>query len=339
MSTSTAPWRKILTIGCGRSSLDLSLVVVTVTATVLAVLLDAPTMVRAPLAFVFVFVLPGYVLTMALFPAGHGALAPDDATTAERPGISPIDRVVLSVGVSLASCVFAGIAVELSAIPIATESLLDALAGLTLATVPVAFYRRRQVPSEVRFEPFGASESGDAQNHGWAHHFDPLRIVVAASILFAGGAVAHAAGPGSSPAGTTELYFQSHAGGAATESAYPINMTRGQPETVTLGVGNHEGEAVSYAITGQLQPTENRTAGSVEMVHQRIPVQTVTVPAGETRTLTTSVTPRAAGRYRLSYALFKGNTSGQPGPEEAYREVHLKIDVQEPATARSEVDG
>lgn len=333
MSTSTAPWVKVLTIGFGRSSLDFALAVVTVTATVIAVLLDAPTMVRAPLAFVLVFGLPGYVLTVALFPAGDDVLASDDATDTETRGISTIDRTVLSVGLSLGLVVCTGLATELSPAPISTEPLVNAVAGLTLATIPVAFYRRRQVPSDARFEPFGASESGEAPGRGGHRRLHLLHIVVAASILFAVGAVAYAPGPGSADGGTTELYFQSNAADSAGEAAYPINMTRGSRETVTLGVGNHEGESISYAVAGQLRPIDNESAGSTELVRQRIPVQTVTVPAGERRAVTTSVTPQAAGRYRLSYDLYKESPPERPRPDDAYREVHLHIDVQKPASA------
>lgn len=317
----------VLSIDGRRSSTDLVAVAVVLAATVSAVALDAPTVIRAPLAFVVVFIAPGYTLALALFPVGESSLGGSQQEVARGDGISVLDRLVLTIGLSLSIVVLIGLAIESLPIPITTETLLGGLVGVIGGTIPVAHYRRQQVPMADRFTPFSASNPQSSGSTG-SSGLDALSVLLAVSVLFAGGALAYSAGTASDDAGVTEFYFLPESGDGGTAAAgYPTNFTADQETELAVAVGNHEGERVNYTIVGQLQAVEIRN-GSLE-VRQRSRVVTANVSVGpnETRTVNTTVTPQDVGEYRLVFLLYEGDVPDQPRQENAYREIHLWTSV------------
>lgn len=324
MSTSTGRWIRVVTLGFGRSSLDLALVTALVATTGLAIVLQAHVFVRAPLAFVTVFVLPGYVATVVLFPGTTGSMAPKSTVANDGGGISLLDRAVLTVGLSLSLVVLVGIGVELAPVRIATQSLYQGVAALIVAMLPIGVYRRIQIPSEERFDPFAVMPTG----RELITSLSALHVLVAMSVLFAGGAVAYAE-VSNDAGGTTEFYFQNESDSETGLATYPLNMSQGQPENLTLAIGNHEGEQLTYRAVGELQRTDRRFGGTVVQDREEIYNGTFTVPPGDTQTFTSTVTPQETGDYRLTYLLYNSTRRSDPG--EAYRKVYLQIEVDEPA--------
>lgn len=90
--------------------------------------------VQTILALPLVFLLPGYALAMALFPQ-HKTAVPE--------------RLLLSVGFSLASIVISGLLLNLSPWGLQTHSWLVVLVGLTLVSSSIAWWRREPSYYEV----------------------------------------------------------------------------------------------------------------------------------------------------------------------------------------------
>jgi len=297
-------------------------------ATAVAVGVSASPLIRVPLAVLCVFLLPGYALSIALFPTGSSTLSAGDGGE-QTDDITILDRAVVSVGSSLSLVVLVGLLLNAAPIALSTASLLGGLGAATVGAMLVGIYRRRSVSPERAFVPFARARNRiDAPRSG--RHY-ALTLVLALSVLFAAGAVTASVGQSDAGSSVTEFYFVSETpdgGGAAAD--YPTNFTLGERRTVTVAVGNLEGEETAYAVVGQLQRVERRGDTTEVTDRRRIEVERVTVPAGETRTIDTAVTPQSSDQYRLAYLLFRGNPPERPSEADAYRSIHLWIDVEEP---------
>ena len=319
MSTQTRPWVRVLTLG-GRSAVDLTMVGLLVLTTILSVYLNAPVLVRTPLAILLVFFAPGYVASIVLFPAGAPATAVSKQRSVDGEAITTTDRLILSVGASLTIVIGIGLAIELSPALITAETIVDALGLVILAALPVAHYRRQQLPDQERFSPFGTVTSLGAHNPLRRPALDLLSIVLVVSLVFAGGAIAYSLGGSTGAGGVTEFYFADAETGS---DAYPTNMTVGERETLTLGIGNQEGKDVDYRIVGHLDRLERSNGSLIVADTRHLGNRTVSVSAGETRSVTTPVTPRTEGEYRLVYSLYREDGAS----EDPYRQIHLRVHV------------
>lgn len=310
-----------------RSSADVVLVLATLAATGIVVLIDGPPVLRAPLAFLTVFLVPGYMLSIALFPVGESTMTDGEWRRETSDGITLLDRAVLSVGLSLSLVVLVGLLINASPVALSATTLLGGLAAATLAAIPVAVVRRRRTPAALRYVPFDGHGSGIT---GSQSGYDPLRVVLALSLLFAGGAIAFSGGIAGGSGSVTEFYMLTDSGdGELVAADYPTNFTSNESRPLSLAVGNREGQEVSYAVVGQLQRVDRRGDAVVVRERRQIYDERVSVPAGETRTLDTTVTPRDVGQYRLTYLLYAGDPPGEPRADDAYREIHLWIEVDE----------
>ncbi len=91
---------------------------------------------RAVLAVPVAVVFPGYAFLAALFP--------------RRGTLATLDRIVLSIGVSIALVALTGLVLNFTPWGIRLESILGALAVLILTTTAVAWWRRGRLPREER---------------------------------------------------------------------------------------------------------------------------------------------------------------------------------------------
>jgi len=314
----------------GRLHADLLLVVAALAITVLSVVVDVSSIVRAPLALLLVFFIPGYALTMALFPVGDLALPAGLVRTTKGDGITVLDRIILSVGLSIGIVILVGVAVNALGIPLATGPLLSALTIVTAGLLPASFYRRMQTVPHKRFVPF--PEGSFDRLSRWIGNIDTLGVVLVVSVLFAGGAVAVSAGMDGGSGATTEFYFLTADGnGSLQADDYPTEFTRGEGQPLSVAVGNHEGRTATYTVVGQLQRAQQVHNSTVVQERQQIHSSAMTVSADETRTRNMTVTPTETGEYRLTYLLYLDDPPASPTEENAYREIHLWIEVEPPA--------
>jgi len=317
---------QVATLGFGRSSGDLALVVFSLAATALAVLINAPALVRTPLALALVCFVPGYALTVALFPTGESSLTPELGGSGNGSGISLLDRVVLSVGLSLSLVVITGLIIDVLPFALTAQAILGALIAVTIGLVGVALVRRRDAPVAQRYSPFEPS-TGRRGGRTDSRTLTVLRIALALSLVFAGVALVQSGGA-TAESGVTELYVVSSAEAAGADAnAYPGNLTAGDQRSIELAVGNHEGRNVEYTLVGQRQVVDNGSAGLVVSEREEIHRETISLQAGATASINTTIGPPDPGRYRVAYLLYAGEPPTDPTIDNAAEEVHLWIDV------------
>lgn len=329
MATQNRPSVTIATLGLGRSSVDLTLVVIGLAATTAAVLLNAPAFVRTPLAMGLVFFVPGYVVSVALFPAGGSTLTARLGGAGQERGITLLDRVIVSVGLSLSAVVLGGLLVDALPPTLSPSVVLGTLVALTALALPLAVYRRRGVPHHARYAPlqpagFGSRDRSSSRAHTIA------RLLLAASLLFAGVALIQAGGAAGGDAGTTELYFlEGPEEGPGGAESYPLNVSVDESQTFGVGVGNLEGQTVDYTVIGEIQRAAQGEGDVRVEERQQFVRERLTVADGETRTLNATVSPSEPGEYRVVYLLYDGEVPAEPRVSNADEEVHLWITVED----------
>lgn len=324
---------------------DLVAVVVLVLAACLAVLVPGlnETPLRVALGLPLVLFLPGYALVAALFPEGgesptaESPVSESDETsgfaTGASRGIDGVERVALSLGLSIAVVPLVGLLLNFTPWGIRLVPVLFGLTAVTLSLTAVAAARRRALPESERFRvPYR-----DWVDVGRREVFEPetqldglLNVVLAVSILLALGAVGYAVVVPPQGETFTEFYVLTEDEDDDRVAAdYPTAFEVGDSEPVVLGIGNQEGEAVSYTVVVQLQEVE--VAGNETTVLERQELDRFSAPelaANETWHHDYDIQPTMTGEdLRLQFLLYRGEPPASPTEENAYRDIYLWIDV------------
>jgi uncharacterized membrane protein len=349
---------------------DLTAVVALVAFTNLAVLLPVvrETPLRVVFGLPFVLFVPGYAFIAALFPeAGESPVGGDDAPegageAGDRSGIDGIERVALSFGLSIAVVPLIGLVLNFTPWGIRLVPILVSVSAFTLIAVAIAAVRRWELPEEERFRvPYrewaaaGRAELLEPDSRGDA----ALNVLLVFSILLATASVGYAVAVPKQGEQFTELYLltETEEGDLVAED-YPTEFVRGEPRPLVVGVGNQEHGTTEYTLIGKLQRVEIRRTGNGSMNYTSNPGNvsvndtsgtqnvsitvleeeeivrfTPTVDHNETWIRQHSVTPTTltGDRLRLTYLLYKGSPPNDPGVDNAYRRVHLWVNVSEPA--------
>jgi len=294
-----------------------TLLLVVWTAAVLAVTLTplagvAP--LRIAVTLPWLLFAPGYALLVCLFPGdAHDQL----------------ERAVLSVGGSLAVVLFGTLAVARGGVdtPPAVASLTLVTLGLTL----LAAVRRRRLPVGERYTPPSQNVSGRLRELELSTSTDGLlnvALLVALLVTLATAGVATVSPPGGEQFTEVALASQTD-NGTYTVDRYPERLTSGEPTEFAVTVSNRERRELSYTLVVALQQPTGDDYTTLERFHTR----SFTLEDGERLRWNHSVTPTVTGsRVRLSYLLYRGSAPASPTPENAYRELHLWVNVTEPTT-------
>ncbi len=278
-----------------RRELDLVLVALCSVA-LLVIVLATPSLeaLRIILGLPFVVLLPGYALMAALFPRN------DD--------VDAIERVALSLGLSIAIVPLIGLALNYSPWGVGIDPILVASALFIVSTAATALYRRRTLAPGEAF-----AVSIDAPPRWWSRAHGMDRVAVCALLLVVGGlgvAVFYAATTQSGSESFTEFYLLDLDGRAAN---YPSQVRVGEPAAVMLGMVSHEAQASVYRV-------EVRIDGAVVEVFDG-----VTLSKNEQwRSNVSLVASRAGEDQMVEFLLYKD------GSTEPYRRLHLWLDVKPP---------
>ncbi|PSP99632.1 hypothetical protein BRC94_06910 [Halobacteriales archaeon QS_5_70_17] len=337
------------------------------------------TPVRIVLGLAFVLFVPGYAFIAALFPEeGTGPVAADDPESdtdstaedslgpgpgpgpgpdsedpaVEERGIDGIERVALSFGTSIAIVPLIGLVLNFTPFGIRLVPILASVSLFTLACVAAGARRRWDLPAEERLAvPFREWYAGaraellEPDSRGDAI----LNVLLVVSVLLAVSSVGYAVLVPSQGEQFTELYLLTeNESGDLVADDYPTEFERGEPRSLYVGVGNHEGESVNYTLVVELQRVDvqyyengsrvsNATNGTNVTNVTVDPRETEelrrfspTVADNETWRMNHTVEPTLAGeRLRLVYLLYKGDPPADPTVDNAYREVHLWVNVSE----------
>lgn len=307
---------------------DLALVVVVTEVLVAVVTLDP--LRGSPLAWglvlPYVLFVPGYAVVSALYPDGAGPLRPADAVPngPDDPDLSPLGRVVLSLGASVGVVAAVAITLDFTVWGFQRLPLVAGVGLFTFVAAAVAAYRRQRVrnPAGVGRDAFVA---GLSKAVGDDTRSRVLSAVAVLCVVSAAGAVAMAdpATPGDDLR-TASLV----AGEDAAADDYQRTLTVGEPTDYTLSLENGAEDALRATVVVQLQTVD---VGETVRVTDRTELRRVEVevPANGRESVTTPVVPASAGERRLTQLVYFGDAPDTATVETADREVHLWVTALE----------
>ena len=248
---------------------------------------------RVALGVPFVLVLPGYVLTAALFP--------------HRTDLDFLERTALSVGLSAAIIPLLGLALNYSPWGIRPHPIVLSVMLFTLLVAAVAAVRRRLLPREQAFRPALAIP--------WRRLLPASAVTRAlaavAALLVVIPAVAGAYLLILPKGGETYTEFYALGPGGRTE-AYPSVLSLGESARLILGVANHEGRDSGYQIVAKIDGAIARS------------VLALRLEDGERWEREVAVAPSRAGDgQKVEYLLYR------EGVSKAYRRLHLWLNVKD----------
>lgn len=347
--TGETDWWRMLPAPVRRLPADLAAVVVAVVLTVLAVFLPwvSETPLRVVLGLPFVLFIPGYAFIAALFPeAGEsptevegdeteGEDLEDDGAATDRSGIDGIERVALSFGLSIAIVPLIGLVLNFTPWGIRLVPIMLSVSSFTLGSTIVAARRRWALDPEEQF----VVPWREWLQSGRTELFEPqtrtdgaLNVLLAASVILAVVSVGYAVAVPNEGEAFTEFYILTETDdGELVADDYPTKFTRGESRSLVVGVGNQEHQPMNYTVVVALQAVQienNSTTVLEEAELRRFQTQ---VGHNETWQLQHNVTPTMTGeRLRLTYLLYNGEPPTSPTVENAYRELHLWVNVTAP---------
>lgn len=202
---------------------------------------------RIILGLSFVLFLPGYTLIAALFP--------------RKEGIGGIERVALSLGLSLAVVPLIGLILNYIPWGIRLESILYSLASFIIITSAIAWFRRKRLPIDERF-----SVEFHLAFPGWrGGRLDGvLSIILVVAILGALGAMGYVIATPKIGEKFTELYIL---GIENKATDYPRELKLGEEARVIIGIVNNEYETISYRVVARINGVECNEVGPVVLEH------------------------------------------------------------------------
>ncbi len=298
--------------------------------------LDVSGRARIALGLLFVLFVPGYVFIFALFPE----------TPSRHKGIEAVERLALSLGMSIAIVPLIGLALNYTPWGIRLKPILISLLIFVLGSSIAGFYRwKRLDPGKrhvIQFE-VGWSSMGETRTD------KALSVALVFSIAVALATLVWAIATPKIGERFTEFYVLGPGGMA---SNYPTNLTVNQTGRVILGIQNHEYRNLTYFVevwlVNQTWDKESNTTiyfwgilldhFNVSLRSRPINIDKKWTPQREENY--TFAIP-VAGRNKLAFILYKDRPPALPprrerlyGPriienrlEDAYREIHLWVNV------------
>jgi uncharacterized membrane protein len=350
---------------------DLAAVVIFTLLTVGSVFIPGinETPLRVVFGLGFVLFLPGYAFVAALFPERSEVVTTEPAQTedteqqetdakpnpvpgtdaaeetsqsdgfnplAERQGIDGIERTALSFGLSIAIVPLIGLILNFTPWGIRLAPIVLSITIFTLGCVAVAAKRRRELPVDERFVvPYsqwiaaGKSELFEPDSRADA----ALNVALVVSVLLAVGSVGYAVAVPPQGEEFSEFYLLSeNAEGELVADGYPEELTVGDQRELVVGIGNNEYETITYTVVVQLQTVEQAGNETTVLSREELGRFEAIVEHNETHHERHTLAPTRAGEnLRVKYLLYKGAAPETPTETNAYRDLHLWIDVGERA--------
>ncbi|WP_435156742.1 DUF1616 domain-containing protein [Haladaptatus sp. DFWS20] len=342
MSRDVDPWL-LLPDPVRRLPADLVFIICFVIATCVVVLVPGlnDTPIRAVLGLPFVLFPPGYAFIAALFPEAGGFEESDrqgDASETDgrfsrfNEGIDGLERVALSFGTSIAIVPLIGLVLNFTPWGIRLVPVLLSISGFTLLMTVIAAVRRWNLPEDERFSVPYKQWSGDARSE----LFEPdtradaaLNVVLVVSVVLASASVGYAVLVPNQGESFSEFYLLTeNDDGELVADGYPTNFTQGERKPVIVGIENHEHERTNYSAVVLLQNVTTRNNSTVVNDEQQLQRFQTTLGQNETWRTTHNITATMTGtRLRLIYLLYKGDVPRNPTADNAYRELHLWVNV------------
>ena len=288
----------------------------------------------------FVLFVPGYAFIAALFPeAGTGPASEEEGAEVEMgedgSGIDGIERVALSFGTSIAIVPLIGLVLNFTPFGIRLTPIVVSVGGFTLIATAVAARRRSDLPEDERFAvPYkqwlaaGRSELFEPDTRTDA----ALNVLLAISVVIAVSSVGYAVAVPKQGESFSEFYLLTESDdGELVADGYPTEFTQGEPQSLVVGVSNQEHEPVNYTAIVAIQRVQVQNNSTNVLESSRLDRWEVSLQDNETWQRPHTVAPQMTGtELRLTYFLYKGDAPATPTTENAYRELHLWVNVTAP---------
>jgi len=260
-------------------------------------------LIRTALGLPLILFLPGYALIAMLFP--------------EKSGLEGMERIALSVAMSVAVVSLIGLALSYTPWEIKEMPLITSVSIFTLIMLATAYVRRNSLPADRKFEvPFralaftllsgimGEPESKTEKN---------LRIILALSflILLVTGVYVILVPQDKEP--YTEFYVL---GANGTANNYKTDYIQGESGTYFIGITNNEHRTMDYTM-------------EVRLKNQSLPLpenlQHIKLAHNKTLVEPLEITPSVEGEnMKLEFLLFNETEKNIP-----YKDLRLWINVGE----------
>jgi uncharacterized membrane protein len=303
---------------------DLILVIIWLAASIAAIYL--PFLYEIPVRYVLtipvVLFIPGYCLIIALFP--------------REDDISLLERIALSLGLSIAIVSFIGLGLNFTPLGIRLESILISLTLFTLVMVLIAFIRRALLASEERFRiPFSAivSTIRNAMFPKDGRRVDRLIMVVLTfAILAAVILTIYVIAVPKEGERFTEFFIL---GDKQKAADYPDRISIGQDYPLYIGVGNHEYRNVTYTIETWVMNMEFDTMTNTSRIIVMDPLwqRSLTLAHNKTMTIPYNLSVEKNGYNRVEFLLFNetvpgSEVTGSDRINASYRDLHLWVTIR-----------
>jgi len=307
--------------------LDLTLVVVWLVASIAAIYLPIlnETPVRIVLALPIVLFIPGYCLIAALFP--------------KEGDIGLIERIALSIGLSIAVVPLMGFGLNFTPWGIQLNSIVIALTLFTFVMILVAHYRRALLPFDERSRvPFSAIVAGIRYvilPHGERGVDRLLSVVLTLAILIAIITTIYVitAAPPLDGERFSEFYIL---GENQTVANYPGHIIAGQNYPIYVGVGNHEYRNMAYTIETWLLRTEFDTVTNTSHIIEMDPNDrlSLTLAYNETTIIPYNLSLKKTGYDRVVFLLFNESVpgldvTGSDRINASYRDLNMRVTIED----------
>ncbi len=295
--------------------------------------------VQRAVGWVFVLFAPGYAFVSLLLPqkttgppSGLPGIA---ASSSESITVTGAERVMLSVGLSVILVPLAGFFVHYTQLRVNPTSMGVAISGLTLTMTAIAAGRRVRIPPERRF---GISGTGAARSViDWVVVPDrsahtALNIVLVVGLVVAVAGIGLAAATATTGEQYTELYLLSEGDetGELIADDYPSELTSGEQVSMHVGIENNEFQTETYTVVTQLQRVDGSGPDANVALRSELERFELTLEHGESTVQRSTAEPELQeDGLRLVYLLYVGEPPAQPTSENAYRSVHVWVDVGE----------
>lgn len=203
---------------------------------------------RVILGLPFILLFPGYTLIVALFP--------------RKTDLGGIERVALSLGLSIAVVLLIGVILNYTPWGIRLYPILASITTFILTTSAIAWYRRFRLAEGERFaisfnlslSPWRGQETLDKV----------LSIVLIAAILGAIGTLGYVITTPKVEEEFTEFYILGPEGKAAD---YPEELKVGEEGKVIVGIINNEYEIEDYRIEVRIDGVKNNEVNGIRLEH------------------------------------------------------------------------
>jgi uncharacterized membrane protein len=289
-------------------------------------LISVSSMARQLLGFPAVLFAPGYGLVAVLF-ARRRLL---DRESNQAHGVSPLERLVLAVGLSVCLVPLFGIGLIYLSM-LRPSTFLRTTGAVTVLLTIAAAGRRLLLPPHERFVPRPFNRGYRAISEATVGSASVLTVLLVVSLLTAGAGIGVAAFSTDSHAEFTEFYITTPDAGQPGDvaSGYPENLSVTPAVQLRIGITNSEREPMSYTVVVQLQSIVSgqvQAAQELDRFGVSVPRNT-TVHRNHTLDQNASAGLLAGSELRLVYLLYVGSAPAETDvtTETAYRYVHIWV--------------